>query len=186
MTLRVSGAGRRPSALTFTLPSWPPPAASKLLAAATRAFHQLRTLTTHERLASSQRNFVNTIYQAESPDRLTYKIAGGGPQAVIIGTKRWDRDHAVGKWQFSAQSPLRQPTPFWTSATDAHLLGTTRIDGRAASLISFYDAKIPAFFTIAVDRATLHTLDLRMTAAAHFMHHRYSGFNAPVKITPPR
>lgn len=186
VTLHLSGAGRRPSTLTFTLPSWPAPSASRLVAAATRVFHQLRTLTTHERLASSPTNVVNTVYQAAAPDRLTYKIAGGGPQAVIIGTKRWDRNHAVGKWQRSAQSPLRQPTPFWTSATDAHLLGTTRIDGRAASLISFYDANIPAFFTIAVDKATLHTLDLRMTAAAHFMHHRYSGFNAPVKITPPR
>ncbi len=184
--LRLSGGGRQPSTLAFTLPSWPAPAASKLLAAATRVFRKLRTLTTHERLASSPKNVVNTVYQAEAPDRLTYKIAGGGPQAVIIGDKRWDRNHAVGKWQVSAQSPLRQPTPFWASATDAHLLGTTRINGRAASLISFYDPKTPAFFTIAVDRATLHTLDLRMTAAAHFMHHRYSGFNAPVKITPPR
>jgi hypothetical protein len=186
VTLRISGAGRPPSTLTFALPRWPAPAASKLLAAATRVFHQLRTLTTHERLASSPTNVVNTVYQAQAPDRFTYKIAGGGPQAVIIGNTRWDRNHAVGKWQLSAQSPLKQPSPFWTSATDAHLLGTTRINGQPATLISFYDAKIPAFFTIAVDRKSLHTLDLRMTAAAHFMHHRYSGFDAPVKITPPR
>ena len=186
VTLRISGAGHRPSTLAFALPSWPAPTASKLLAASTRVFRQLRTLTTQERLASSPTNFVNTVYQAAAPDRFTYKIAGGGPQAVIIGDKRWDRNHAVGKWQLSAQSPLRQPSPFWTSATNAHLLGTTRIGGKTATLISFYDAKIPAFFTIAVDKTTLHTLDLRMTAAAHFMHHRYSGFNAPVKITPPR
>lgn len=186
VTLHISGAGRQPSTLTFTLPSWPAPVASKLLAAATRIFHQLRTLTTHERLASSPTNVVNTVYQAEAPDRLTYKIAGGGPQAVIIGDKRWDRNNAVGKWQLSSQSPLRQPTPFWVSATDSYLLGTRTINGRSAWLISFYDAKTPAFFTIAVDKATLHTLDLRMTAAAHFMHHHYSGFNAPVKITPPR
>jgi copper transport protein len=186
VTLRISGAGRPPSTLTFTLPSWPAPAASKLLAAATRVFHQLRTLTTYERLASSPTNVVDTIYQAVAPDRLSYKIAGGGPQAVIIGNKRWDRNHGVGKWQLSAQSPLRQPTPFWTSATDAHLLGRTTINGQAASLISFYDAKTPGFFTIAVDKANLHTLDLHMTAAAHFMHHRYSGFNAPIQITPPR
>ena len=66
------------------------------------------------------------------------------------------------------------------------MIGTTRVDGRSAWLVSFYDAQIPAFFTIAVDKKTLHTLDLRMTAAAHFMHHRYSGFNAPVTIAPPR
>jgi len=185
VTLRISGAGRKVSTLSFALPtSWPAPSASKLLSAATRVFHQLRTLTTHERLASSPTNVINTIYQAEAPDRFSYKIAGG-PQAVIIGDRRWDRS-GVGKWQLSPQSPLSQPAPFWTTATDAHLLGTTRIDGRPAWRISFYDTKIPAFFTIAVDKTTLHTLDLRMTAAAHFMHHRYSGFNAPVRITSPR
>jgi hypothetical protein len=31
---------------------------------------------------------------------------------------------------------------------------------------------------------TLRTLDLRMTTAAHFLHHRYTGFNAPVTIAP--
>jgi len=89
VTLRISGAGRKVSTLSFALPtSWPAPSASKLLSAATRVFHQLRTLTTHERLASSPTNVINTIYQAEAPDRFSYKIAGG-PQAVIIGDRRW-------------------------------------------------------------------------------------------------
>ena len=70
--------------------------------------------------------------------------------------------------------------------TDAHVIGTARVEGRTAWLVSFYDAHIPAFFTIAVDKKNLHTLDLRLTAAAHFMHHRYTGFNKPLTIAPPR
>lgn len=185
VTLSISGAGPLPrSALLFTLPTaWPPPPATKLLAAATHAFRELKTLVTHERLASSPTNVVNTTYEAVAPDRFAYQIAGGS-QAIVIGNRRWDRNGG-GLWRRSPQSPLRQPTPFWSTAANAHLLGSMRIDGRPAWLISFYDTQISAFFAIAVDKKTLRTLDLRMTAAAHFMHHRYSGFNAPIKIKPP-
>jgi hypothetical protein len=38
-----------------------------------------------------------------------------------------------------------------------------------------------------VDRQRTHrTLALRMTAAAHFMQHVYSRFDAPLEIQPPR
>jgi hypothetical protein len=36
-----------------------------------------------------------------------------------------------------------------------------------------------------VDKKTLRTLRLTLTAAAHFMHHRYSHFNAPITIVTP-
>ncbi len=185
VALSIGGLGRSPSTLAFALPArWPPPTATKLVLQATRVFRGLRTLVIRERLASSPTNVVRTTWELAAPNRLAYQIAGG-PQAVVLGDRRWDRNPG-GKWQASSQTPLRQPTPFWKSATDAHVIGTTRVDGRSAWLVSFYDAQIPAFFTIAVDKKTLHTLDLRMTAAAHFMHHRYSGFNAPVTIAPPR
>jgi len=43
----------------------------------------------------------------------------------------------------------------------------------------------PAWFTVAIDRATYRPLRLRMTAAAHFMTHRYLEFNRPLTIEPP-
>jgi copper transport protein len=185
VTVSIGGGARSVSSVSFSLPTrWPPPDAANLLARATRVYRRLRTLVTHERLASSPTNVVNTTWEAVAPNRLAYQIAGGA-QAIIIGGRRWDRDPG-GNWTPSSQTPLRQPAPFWTSAINAHLVGTTRINGRAAWLVSFYDARIPAFFTIAVDKQNLHTLDLHMTAAAHFMHHRYSGFNKPLAITPPR
>ena len=60
------------------------------------------------------------------------------------------------------------------------------IEDKHMQVLSFYDPQTPAFFTIAIERATLRTLDLHMIAAAHFMHHRYTGFDAPVTIAPPR
>jgi putative copper export protein len=185
VTVSIAGDGRSPSALRFSLPArWPPPSAARLLTRATRVFRRLRTVVWQERLASSPTNVVNTNWEAVAPNRLAYKIAGG-PEAVIVGARRWDRNPG-GKWQFSSQAPLRAPTPFWTSALYAHVIGATHVGGRSAWLVSFYDGGIPAFFTIAVDKKTLRTLDLRMTAAAHFMHHRYAGFNKPITIAPPR
>ena len=44
----------------------------------------------------------------------------------------------------------------------------------------------PTWFTVRLDRRTLLPRDLRMTTAAHFMTHRYTRFNAPPRIEPPR
>lgn len=182
--VRLGGGGRTASTLSFDVPpQWPPPAAGALLSRATRTFRSLRTLVIDERLASSPTNVLHTTYQLKAPDRLTYRIKGGS-EAIVIGNQRWDRQPG-GRWQESAQSPLRQPMPAWSTATNAHLIGNLRVSGRPVMLVSFYDTRIPGFFTIAVDKRTARTLELRMTAAAHFMHHRYSRFNAPLNITPP-
>jgi len=168
-----------------TPPGSPPPRPAGTLAPrATRVFRKLRSVAIDERLASSPKNVLHTRWQLEAPDRAAYQIKGGS-QAIIIGSRRWDREPGA-PWKRSVQTPLHQPTPFWTSETDAHVVGTARIGGRAARLVSFYDPGIPAFFTIAIDDATQRTLDLRMTAAAHFMHHRYSHFNTLPRISPPR
>jgi len=58
--------------------------------------------------------------------------------------------------------------------------------GRPAWIASFYDRTIPAVFQLWIDKQTFSTLALRMTAAAHFMHHVYGPFNAPFRITAPR
>jgi hypothetical protein len=53
-------------------------------------------------------------------------------------------------------------------------------------VVSFVTPQVPAWFTIWIDKRTYRTLELRMIAAAHFMHHLYGPFNAPLAISPPR
>ena len=169
--------GRR--SLVFTLPArWPAPSAAATVRRVDRVFRSLRTLVIHERLASSPRDVVVTTYRVEAPNRLEYRIAGG-PQAVIVGRARWDRLRPGAPWQRSATEPLRQPEPFWGSdpMRNAHLLGP----GRA----SFYDPRLPAWFELTFDPRTHRLLALKMTAMAHFMRHRYSGFDRPLRIVPP-
>jgi copper transport protein len=184
VSVRLVGAGRPASTVEFALPRRPPPVADGLLRRTTRTFRGLKTLVIHERLASSPTNVVVTTYQIVAPDRLAYQIEGG-PQVIIVDDRRWDRRPGA-PWEQSPQLPVHQPAPAWSAATNAHLLGTGRLRGRSVWIVSFYDPRSTAFFTIRVDKETHRMLELRMTAAAHFMRQRYSRFNAPLAIVPPR
>ena len=163
------------------LPSpWPPRDASTIVTRAAHVWRSLRTLAFYDRLASDPVHAVVSTWRAVAPDRLAYTVRGGY-DAVIIGGRRWDRA-PHGRWEESAQSlPVRQPAPVWVSARDAHVVGETPSMWR----ITFYDPGTPAWFAIVVDKRSLHTLDLRMTTTAHFMHERYGPFDAPIAVTPP-
>jgi hypothetical protein len=174
----VKVAGRT---LVFTLPSrWPAPPAGALVRRVDRVFRALRSLVIHEHLASSSRNAITTTYRVQAPNRLSYRIVKG-PEAVIIGRRRWDRLPG-GRWQRSEQDPIRQPEPFWGSdpMRNARLLARGR-----TLLASFYDPKLPAWFELTIDPRSGRLLALKMTAMSHFMRHRYSGFNEPLEIVPP-
>ncbi len=76
------------------------------------------------------------------------------------------------------------PVPIWLSAArvrDARIIGRSPRTLR----VSFLDATLPAWFDVVLDRRTLLPRTLRMTAAAHFMHHRYLGYGRRLDITPP-
>ncbi len=95
---------------------------------------------------------------------------------------------AGGKWERSEREPLVQPEPFWGAdpVRNARLLRSGHVAGSAVSIVSFYDPKLPAWFELSIDPVTSRLLALRMTAQAHFMRHRYSGFDRPFEIVPPR
>ena len=58
--------------------------------------------------------------------------------------------------------------------------GTRAVGGRPAWVVSFANPTTPAWFTAVIDRATYRPLRLHMTAAAHFMTHRYLEFDRPL------
>lgn len=174
------------STVRFALPAaWPPADGTAIVARAGRVWRGLETLVSHERLGSSPTAVLHTVYRFQAPSSLSYTIRGGSA-AVIVGGTRWDRPAPGARWRRSPQSPeLRQPQPFWASATDAHVVGSGRLRGRAIQRVSFFDPSSSAWFLAAIDRRTGHTLDLRMTAASHFMHDVYGPFDVPFRITPP-
>jgi len=190
---RATAPVARPRAVTvavgarrveFAMPTlWPSPPATKLVEQATRVYKSLRTLVIHDSLGDGHVR-LTTIYRIVAPDRLTYSIRNGG-DAVIIGDARWDRPAGSSRWIASVQTPITQPTPYWVEIEDAHLLGTVAFAGRPAWKVSFFDPDTPGWYTLVIDKATLHTMEMLMTAHAHFMHDTYGSFNAPLKIVPP-
>ncbi len=185
--VHLEGPGAKPATLRFTLPRrWPAPPAAATVTRVDRDFRALRSVVIHERLASSSTNAITTTYRLVAPSRLAYSIVNG-PKAIVIGGTRWDKLPG-GRWERSQTEPIRQPEPFWGSdpRTNARLLGTSTVDGRRVTHVSFYDPHLPAWFVLSVDPANDRLLALRMTAQAHFMRHRYSDFDAPIRIVPPR
>jgi hypothetical protein len=164
--------------------SWPPKDAGGLIARAGQVWRSLASLSFREDLASDSRHRLTSTWRVEAPDRLAYQVRGGWA-GIVIGAHRWDRAPAARRWQPSPQTPISQPVPFWVAATDTHLLGATRVQGRSAWLVSFFDPRTPAWFTVALDPRTLHTLELRMVTTAHFMHDVYGSFDATAPIRPP-
>jgi len=180
----IRGSGRPGSSVAFPLPaSVPGRSAAALVHRAERAWRGLHTLVVHDRLASGPGNAITTLWHFAAPDRQSYAIRNG-PRAVVIGARRWDRLPGHG-WQASQQDPIRTPVPLWESVANARLLGTETLRGRPVWRISFFDPQIQAWFTIWVDRKTARTLELRMTAQAHFMHQVYGPFDRPLAIVPP-
>jgi copper transport protein len=170
-SLRVAIGDRT---LTFDVAATAPDATA-LLARITRAYRASRTIVFDETLASSPTNAQTTRFTAVAPHRLSYQTRGGGPGAIVIGARRWDRSVANAPWRSSAQTPIDVTAPYWTAPTNAHLVGP--------NTITFLDRKIPAWFRMTF-RGSRPTVQ-HMTAAAHFMTDRYVGFDIPAEVSPP-
>ena len=178
-------SGERP--VSFAMPgAWPPPSAATIVQRAAAAWRNLVTLAYHDSLSDGHVT-LQTNWKIVAPDRIEYSIEKNLGAKIIIGDRSWNQLAGTTRWLPSPQYPVHQPVPFWQSVADAHLLGTVSYHGRPAWKVSFFDlAGGPAWFTILVDKGTLHTMELWMTAQDHFMHETYKAFNAPITITPPR
>ena len=164
---------------------WPPPDGSALMAAVGKAWRSLRSLSYSETLSSGPGHTVLSAWQAAAPDRIAYQVKDGWA-GIVVGGTRWDKAPGAKRWVSSAQTRLTQPVPSWAKVTDAHILGSASVRGRPAWRVSFYDPATPGWFTVLVDKATLRSYQVRMTATAHFMQDDYGAFNTTAPIVPPR
>jgi hypothetical protein len=172
--------------VVFRVPATTRPAAA-IVARAARVTRALRSLVYVESLRSGPTGRIVTTWRMKAPDEVQYGIRGGA-SAVVLGERRWDRDRPGEAWRRSQQlPPLRVPQPAWGSvATNAHVLSEASVGGRRVWVVSFANPTVPAWFTAWIDRETYRTVRLRMTAAGHFMLHRYLEFDRPLRIRAPR
>jgi hypothetical protein len=161
---------------------WPPGDGAAIMARAGRVWRSLRSVAYVEHLASDSTNRQTSDWRVAAPGRVAYSIRGSGG-GIVIGTRRWDRSTSTGRWLESQQTAvLTQPVPFWVAVSDAHVV---RSDHSVWN-VSFFDPRTPGWFEATVDKQTGHTLELRMFAAAHFMHDVYRSFDHAPAIVPPR
>jgi copper transport protein len=150
------------------------PDASAQLAQITRAFRRSKSIVFDETLRSNPSNATTTRFTAVAPNRLSY-VTRGGPSAIVVGARRWDRDRPGAPYVESSQTPLDVTAPYWQSPTNVHRI--------APGVLTFLDRQIPGWFRL--ELGPKHPRLMRMTAAAHFMVDRYVGFDVPATVSPP-
>jgi copper transport protein len=148
--------------------------ARALLQRVTRAYRTARTTVFDEHLASTPTNGETTRFKVMAPDRLAYQTKGG-PAAIVIGTRRWDRDRTGSPWVQSVQTRLDVMAPYWANPTNVHEI--------APNVLTFLDRRVPAWFRVTLNGT--RPTRVQMAAAGHFMVDRYVGFDVPVDISPP-
>ena len=82
------------------------------------------------------------------------------------------------------------PEIAWAGSTEDELKERGEAYGKAvfpwsASGRAIANGREDGFVKLLFDKTTGRTLELDMTAAAHFMHHDYLRFNGPLAIRPP-
>ena len=170
VTVKIGGRSWR-----FDLPASAPSGAARI-AAAQKAFTQLKTVSLRQKLGSSPTVFSVANFVFVAPDKLRYEIEGGS-QAVIVGRHRWDRVSASDGWTQSAQDRVDVMHVPWRRAIDAHVV--------APDVVTFYDPGTRAWFRVTLQPATSLPTTVLMTGVSHFMVDRFSGFDAPATIAPP-
>lgn len=153
------------------------PSGAALLAASARAYAGLKTVRLEQRLASGPANAIVTRFAFEAPDRLRYENAGGS-QAIVIGSTRWDRPTGHDPWTRSAQQRVRVMHVPWSRPIDVRLV--------APHTVTFFDLSTRAWFRVVLHPVSKLPTSVGMTGISHFMASRYSGFDEPVRIAPPR
>ena len=166
-------------AVSFDLPAHLPPAGNATFDRALRTMDSLRTYRFTERLSSGG-GTVRTRIDVQAPDRLQLRTRGF--RSVIIGDTRWD--NRGGRWEQSAFPGLDvRELLMWHDAKNPRVV--RQLDDGVRELTAFGLKPVPAWFRLEVAPSGRVT-EAEMTAASHFMLHRYADFDEGVTIKAPR
>jgi hypothetical protein len=122
---------------------------------------------------------VLTQFSVQAPNRL--ELHASGFRAVIIGRSRWD--YRAGRWERGSFPGLNvSEVLIWYRATHPRIVG--RGPAGSTELAAFALEPVPSWFRLTVAPSG-RVLEEEMTAASHFMLHRYRDFNGPFSIKPP-
>ena len=167
--------------VSFDLPAFLPPDGNATFEKASRTMSALQSFRYTERLSSGLGTTVNSTVDVQAPDRMRLRTKGFS--SVIIGKTRWDRP-AGAQWKRSPFPGLDvQGLLMWHQAKNPRIVS---LHGNGeAELVAFGLQPVPAWFRLDVEPSGRVT-EAEMTAASHFMLHRYSDFDHGAAVTAPR
>jgi hypothetical protein len=169
----------RAQAVSFDLPVQLPPAGTTTFGRALRTMDSLRSYRFTERLSSGG-GTVFTRIDVQAPNRLQLRTRDF--RSVIIGNTRWDFRN--GRWEESAFPGLDvRELLMWHDAKNPRVL--RRHEDGVQEVTAFGLKPVPAWFRLEVEPSG-RVVEAEMTAASHFMLHRYADFDKGVTIKAPR
>lgn len=184
LRLRVDGPGG--GTARFEVPPLPAPPGRDVLERATARMQGLDALRVMETL-SPPRPPIRNVYGYRAPDRMHLRSSTGF-EVIAVGTAQYRRSGGE-PWDVSRDAPrLDVPLLAWEGFEPVTVreVGRDRVEGTGTRVVSLFtgDRENPIWFRLWVDPDGLVRL-LEMRAEAHFMDHRFSDFDGPVRIEPP-
>jgi len=188
----VEVAGPIGGSAVFHLPELPAVGGGRVLERMLDRMHRLTSYRLEETLATGL-TVVRATYTALAPDRMRIEVRqeSGGSDTVWIGSVRYVRDLPDGDWsRREGGPPPRVPSFIWDffrPLRDARIVGSEVVEGHPTRIVAFFgeSGATPIWFRLWIDDTGLvHRAAMR--AQGHFMDHRYSGFDSPVRIEPPQ
>jgi hypothetical protein len=171
----------RGEAVTLDLPQRMPADGSELFDRARSTMSALQSFRYTERLSSGLGTTVRSTIDVQAPDRMRLRTKGFA--SVIIGKSRWDRPAGM-QWEQSPFPGLSVPELLmWHDAKSPRVL--RRRENGNTELVAWGVEPVPAWFRLEVEPSG-RVAEAEMTAASHFMLHRYDDFDQGATITPPR
>jgi putative copper export protein len=163
------------------------PGALRLLEASRAAMSNLRAWREEEQITDGAGGTVIVEADLVRPDRLRYRTSGGD-EGIIIGADRYRRIGA-GAWERDTlPKPLAADGVLqYMRGAEAVVLGRGAYCEAEACRVVLWEApgRTAAFAAwVGVESRRIHRL--MMVAQSHFMTSRVFGFDAPVRIDPPR
>src|SRR6266542_1396072 len=134
---------------------------------------------------------IRTSYACRAPDECRTRSSGGFQSAWIGRTLYLKRAPGAGWIVQPDNSPFQVSSFLWDYVpdriVDPRIVGAARIGAVDTTILSFYGPLngAPYWFRLWIDHTDL-VRKAKMRGYAHFMNQWYSGFDAPIMITPPR
>jgi len=171
------------------LPRLPAADGGQLFREVEQRMHALVSYHLDESLDSGT-SVIRTSYACRAPDECRTRSNGGFQMVWIGGTLYMKRAPGEGWIVQPNNRPFQVSSFLWDYVpdriVDPRIVGAARIGGVDTTILSFYGPLNGAayWFRLWVDPSGL-VRRTKMSGYGHFMNQSYSGFDAPITITPP-